>query len=502
MRTWGTRLAFWPCLWPDLGTGYDADRIAGAEKISETVSQTTLPEKKSSVTEAPQLAAKLGLFDATMIVMGGVIGSGIFVNPAVVARHVHSPVLIVGAWLLGGVLALLGAMIYAELGARLPKAGGSYAYLHEAFHPLVGFLYGWFSLLVINAGGTAAVSLVFAKYFLVLVPIPIPERILAAVAILLLAAINCLGVRFGSNVQSALMILRGAAIAVLIAAGIGWYLFASPAGSLTWRPILNEPISGDLVTAFAAAMIPVFFAYGGWQTANFLAAEMREPRRNLPRALLLGTLGVIALYVGVTFACVAVLGPTALAGTSTPASDLMQRVLGSKGAAFLAVGVAISTLGFLSQSVLTYPRVFFAMAADRVFPLAVARVNAGTQVPVVAILLASLLTMAVVLAGNYDAILVYVESMDGLFFGLSALTLFVLRKRALAQGLQVDFRAPRHPWTTIAFVAAYWAVVVVSFYRYRTNAALVLGIMAAGVPLYFYWSRNKKRENAAPTRSE
>jgi APA family basic amino acid/polyamine antiporter len=450
-------------------------------------------------TTRPQLAAKLGLFDATMIVMGGVIGSGIFVNPAVVARHLHSPLLILGAWLAGGVLALMGAMIYAELGAILPKAGGSYAYLHDGLHPLLGFLYGWFSLLVINAGGTAAVALVFAKYFLVLVPIPIPERILAAGAILLLAAINCLGVRFGSNVQSALMILRGAAIAVLIAAGIGWYLFAASAGPLTWRPILNEPISGDLVTAFAAAMIPVFFAYGGWQTANFLAAEMREPRRNLPRALLLGTLGVIALYVGVTFACVAVLGPTALAGTSIPASDVMQRVLGSKGAAFLAVGIAISTLGFLSQSVLTYPRVFFAMAADRVFPAAVASVNARTKVPVAAILLASLLTVTVILVGHYDAILVYVESVDGLFFGLSALALFVLRRRARLSGVEMPFRAPGHPWTTILFVAAYWLVVGNSFYRYRQNALLVLGILLAGVPLYFYWSRTNRR--AAATRS-
>ena len=441
----------------------------------------------------PQLAAKLGLFDATMIVMGGVIGSGIFVNPAVVARHLHSPVLILGAWLVGGVLALMGAMIYAELGAILPKAGGSYAYLHDGFHPLLGFLYGWFSLLVINAGGTAAVALVFAKYFSVLLPIPIPERIFAAGTILVLAAINCLGVRFGSNVQSALMILRAGAIVVLIAAGIGWYVFSSSAGPLAWQPVLDRPHSGDLLPAFGAAMIPVFFAYGGWQTANFLAAEMREPRKNLPRALVLGTLGVIALYVGVTFACVAVLGPAGLAGTSTPASAVMQRVLGSKGAAFLAVGIAISTLGFLSQSVLTYPRVFFAMAADRVFPATVARVNARTQVPVVAILLASLLTVAVILVGHYDAILVYVESVDGLFFGLSALALFVLRKRAQESDMEVGFRAPGHPWTTILFVAAYWLVVGNSFYRYRQNALIVLGILLAGVPLYFYWSRTQRK---------
>ncbi len=453
-------------------------------------------QEQPQTSSRPQLAAKLGLFDATMIVMGGVIGSGIFVNPAVVARQVHSPVLIVGAWLLGGALALLGAMIYAELAAILPKAGGSYAYLHDGFHPLLGFMYGWLSLLVINAGGTAAVSLVFAKYLSVLVHVPVPERVLAAATILVLAIINCLGVRFGSNVQSALMILRAAGILVLIAAGLGWYWRHTAMAPLMWHPTLERPDSGNLLMAMGWAMIPVFFAYGGWQTANFVAAEIRDPRKNLPRALVLGTLGVIALYVGVSFACLAVLGPAGLAATSTPASDVMQRVLGSRGAAFMAVGIAISTLGFLSQSVLTYPRVFFAMAADRVFPAGVARVNPRTQVPVVAILLASLLTMAVVLAGNYDAILVYVESMDGLFFGLSAAALFVLRKRALAAGQEAAFRAPGHPWTTVIFMAAYWLVVANSFYRYRTNAALVLGIMAAGVPLYFYWSRNGKRAMA------
>ena len=451
--------------------------------------------KQPSKANEPQLAAKLGLFDATMIAMGGVIGSGIFVNPAVVARQIHSPVLILGAWILGGVLALLGAMIYAELGAILPKVGGEYAYLSAGFHPILGFLYGWFALLVINAGGTAAVSLVFAKYLSLLLPVAIPERVLAAGTILALAAVNCLGVKFGSNVQSALMILRAAAVVVLIATGVGWYWHSSAAAPLMWRPVLDRPVSLDLGAAFGAGMIPVLFAYGGWQSASFLASEIREPRKNLPRALIMGTIGVIALYVGVTFACVAVLGPAGLAATSTPASDVMRRVLGTKGAAFMAVGIGISTLGFLSQSVLTYPRVFFAMAADGLFPGGVSRVHPRTQVPVVAILLASLLTVAVILAGHYDAILVYVESMDGLFFGLTALTLFVFRHRQKAEHSNLEFRAPGHPWATIVFVAVNWLVVANSFYRYRANALLLLAILLAGVPLYFYWSHSQRKES-------
>jgi basic amino acid/polyamine antiporter, APA family len=456
-------------------------------------------EVRSETPGTPRLAAKLGLFDATMIVMGGVIGSGIFVNPAVVARHIHSPVLILGAWVLGGVLALMGAIIFAELGAIMPKVGGEYAYLSAGFHPILGFLYGWFALLVINAGGMAAVSLVFAKYLAILLPLPIPERAVAAGTILALAVINCLGVRLGSNVQSTLMVLRAAAAVVMIAAGAGWYWFSASAPALAWRPVLDQSMSPGLVAAFGSGMIPVFFAYGGWQSANFVAAEMREPRKNLPRALVLGTLGVVALYVGVTFACLAVLGTGGLAATSTPASEVMLRVLGAKGAAFMAVGITISTLGFLSQSVLTYPRVFFAMAEDGLFPAAIARVDRRTQVPAAAILLASLLTVAVVLAGHYDAILVYVESMDGLFMGLTALTLFVLRKRETETDKELLFRNPGHPWTTLIFVCVYWLVVANSFYRYRANAALVLGILLAGLPLYFYWSATQGKQKTDPS---
>jgi APA family basic amino acid/polyamine antiporter len=470
----------------DGGTTESAERASTAE-----------PAATSATSPPSKLAAKLGLFDAAMIVMGGVIGSGIFVNPAAVARQVHSPVLIIGAWVLGGALALLGAMIFAELGAILPKVGGEYAYLSAGIHPIVGFLYGWFALLVINAGGTAAVALVFAKYLAILLPVPIPERVIAAATIMLFAVINCLGVRFGSNVQSALMILRAVAALILIVASVGWYLYSSNVTPLAWRPVLDRPGSLGLAAAFGSAMIPVFFAYGGWQTGNFLAAEMRDPRKNLPRALLLGTLGVVALYVGVTFACLAVLGPAGLAATSTPASDVMLRVLGTRGAALMAVGIAISTLGFLSQSVLTYPRVFFAMAEDGLFPAEVSRVHARTQVPVVAILMASLLTVAVVAAGHYDAILVYVESIDGLFMGLTAVTLFVFRRRLSMEPSEDTFRNPGHPWTTIIFIAAYWLVVANSLYRYRANAVLVLVILLAGVPLYFYWKQQGQRNRMA-----
>jgi basic amino acid/polyamine antiporter, APA family len=450
------------------------------------------PAANALAPSQPKLAAKLRLFDATMIVMGGVIGSGIFIAPSIVARQVHSPVLILSEWLLGGLLALLGALIYAELGARLPKVGGEYAYLREGLHPSLGFFYGWIALLVINAGGAGVVSLVFAKYLKQLLPLAISEPRIAAATIVILAAINCFGVRSGSNVQSALMLLRAGAAVMLVVAGL-WFWRGSHSTTVAWHPLLDRPVSFNLAVAFGSGMIPVLFSYGGYQTANFVAAEMRDPRKDLPRALLLGTIGVIALYVGATFVCMVVLGPAGLAATTTPASEVMHRALGARGARIIALGITLSALGFLSQSILTYPRVFFAMAADGLFPAGISRVHSRSQVPVAAILLASLLPVAVVLVGHFEAIINYTESMDGLFFGLTASTLLVFRKRQRSTDPVPIIRVPGHPWTTLIFIVMNWLIVANSLYRYRANAVLVLGILLAGLPLYLYWSSKTRK---------
>ncbi|MCA1555915.1 MAG: amino acid permease, partial [Acidobacteria bacterium] len=232
------------------------------------------------------LLPRLGLFDATMLVMGGIVGAGIFVNPAEVARQVHTPFLILGAWLLGGMIALAGAFVYAELAARRPEVGGQYAYLRDAYHPTVAFLYGWSLLLVIQSGGMAAVAITFARYFAELTRAPLAEGATAALALAVLTAVNCLGVRAGSNVQSALMVSKIIAIAVLVFCG--WWFSAGAGNGFTDTPALDEPLSFDLLTAMGAALTPVMFAYGGWQTTSFVAGEMRDPRRDLARGLLFG----------------------------------------------------------------------------------------------------------------------------------------------------------------------------------------------------------------------
>jgi basic amino acid/polyamine antiporter, APA family len=432
----------------------------------------------------PQLARRLGLFDATMIVMGGIIGSGIFMNPAVVALQVHTPFLILGAWILGGLFALAAAFIWAELAAFRPDVGGQYAYLREAFHPGVAFLYGWVLLLVVQTGGMAAVAVTFARYFVELTYLPIPSALLAALVLAILTIINCLGVRAGSTVQSILMVLKIVAIAMLVVCG---FLFASrgtnPSGLLDRAPSL------DLLTAFGAALVPVLFAYGGWQTATFIAGEIKEPRKNLPRGLILGVTGVVLLYLAANVVYIIVLGPTALAASSAPASDVMRAALGDIGARVIAAGIAISTAGFLSQSMLTAPRVYFAMAQDGLFFKSVGTVHPQTRAPIVAIALQGVLAIAIALLGTYDRILNYVVSVDAIFFGLTACCIFVFRKREALP----DTRVPGHPLTTILFIAVCWLMVINTVYRYPENTLIGIGILLAGIPAYLFWRSRSNR---------
>jgi APA family basic amino acid/polyamine antiporter len=432
----------------------------------------------------PQLARRLGLFDATMIVMGGIIGSGIFMNPSVVALQVHTPFLILGAWVLGGLFALAAAFIWAELAALRPDVGGQYAYLREAFHPGVAFLYGWVLLLVIQTGGMAAVAVTFARYFVELTYLPISTKLLAALVLATLTIINCLGVRAGSTVQSILMVLKILAIAMLVVCG---FLFASR--STNPSELLDRPASLDLLTAFGAAMVPVIFAYGGWQTSTFIASEIKEPRKNLPRGLIFGVSGVVLLYLAANVVYISVLGTSGLAASSAPASEVMRSALGDVGARVIAAGIAISTAGFLSQSMLTAPRVYFAMAQDGVFFKQVALVHPGTRAPIVAIALQGVLAIIIALLGTYALILNYVVSVDSIFFGLTACCIFVFRRR---EAVAVT-RVPGHPVTTILFIAVCWLVALNTIYRYPQNTLIGIGIMFTGILVYVLWPSRSER---------
>lgn len=434
------------------------------------------------------LARRLNLFDATMIVMGGIIGSGIFINYYVVAQVLHTPALILAAWLVGGAVALAGAFIYAELADRMPQVGGQYAYIREAYHPSVAFVYGWALLLVTQTGGMAAVTITVARYTLRLTGIPMPDWLLAVVVLGALTVANCLGVRIGGTVQDVLMLLKIGAIAALVVAGLALV----HASHWAWTPVMDRPVSPGFISAFAAAMVPVLFAYGGWQTSCFVAGEMRNPRRDLPRGLMIGVLGVIVLYIAAGFVYVRALGAAGLAASSTPASSVMQLALGEPGAKMIAAGIAISGLGFLSQGILTAPRVYFAMAEDGLFFRALAWVHPKTRVPIVAIVLQSVWTIVIALSGRYEQILNYVVGTDFIFFGLSATCVFVFRHRDKLRGERWNgFRVPGHPFTTFVFVAISWLVVLNAMFRYPTDTLIGTAIVLSGIPVYFLWGRRR-----------
>lgn len=424
-----------------------------------------------------QLARRLGVFDATLIVMGGIIGSGIFMTPSVVAAAARSTPLILAAWIAGALIAVAGALVFAELAWRRSDVQGMYGYLRDAFHPVLAFSFGWTALLVTQTGGMAASAVTFAVYFTPLTGLHVAQPYVAIAAVVVLNAINALGVREGGTTQNVLMIFKAAAIGGIIAVGLFGNAHA-PAHAASPLP------SGNAVLAlFGAALISVLFSYDGWQTAAFLDGELQQPRKSLPRALVLGMLGVVALYVLVTVAGLRVLGAGGLASSTAAASDMLRAAFGSAGARAVAAAIAVSTLGFLSNSVLTTPRIFYAMSQDGIFFRQFAWLHPKTRVPVYSLVLQCIVTAIITLSGRYDQILSYVVSMDFFFMALCAIALLVFRRR---DGARLQ------PWLTLAFAAVSFAIVADSFFTSPRETAIGFAILLSGLPVYALWTRKTK----------
>ncbi|HYB96889.1 MAG TPA: amino acid permease [Vicinamibacterales bacterium] len=433
----------------------------------------------------------LGPFDATMIVIGGIIGSGIFINPYIVAQRLDSSALVIGAWVAGAAIAVIGALAYAELGAMLPAAGGQYVYLREAYHPLVAFLYGWALLFMIESGAMAAVAMTFAEYAVRLVT-DTPQasarvgmagvRAIAVGAIVFLSVINYLGVIPGSRLLNVFVVLKVAALAVLIAGG----LLFSGALAIVDAP---APAAAGSLTAFGAALIPIVFAYGGWQNANYVAEEIKDPKRILPVCLLAGTAIVAFVYITINFAYLKALGLGGLAATTTPASDAARLLFGATGDRFVTAAIAISTFGFLNLCVLAPTRVYYAMAADRAFFPQVARLHPRYQTPSLAIVLQSTWAIALTLTGTYGTLLDYVVFADWIFFGLTVASVFVFR-RTMPEASR-PFRMWGYPLTPAVFVVAAVAIVVSVVRVSPLQSAIGAALMAAGIPAFLYWNRQR-----------
>ena len=427
------------------------------------------------------LAAKLGTFDATLIVMGGVVGSGIFATPSVVAARAGAAPAIVAAWVLGGLIALIGGFIFAELSWRRPASGGLYGYVRDAYHPVVAFMYGWTALLVSQSGGMAAAAITFGTYISPLFGGFANATTWAVVSIVVLSGVNAVGVRGGGNVQNVLMLLKIAVIGVIVVAGF----FAAPLAAG-----VASPGASFAVASFGAAMVPVLFAYDGFQTAAFVDGEVRDARM-LSRGLVIGIVAVVALYLAIVVGGLRVLGSRGLAATATPASDIMRHALGPIGERIVVAGIVISTLGFLSNQILTSPRIYYAMARDGLFFEAVGRIDRRSQVPVVAIVLQGVAAIAIALSGRYDRILNYVTSIDFVFMALAAGALVIFRRRS-SSGEPSGVRVPGHPWTTVCFLVASVAIVANTFVAFPVDTAIGLGLLALGAPVYLLWKRVEK----------
>ncbi|QNK00231.1 APC family permease [Dyella telluris] len=422
---------------------------------------------------------RLRPWDAALIVVGGLIGGGIFLNPYIAAGRTESGLALLLVWIGAGILTLIGALCYAELGARRPHAGGSYVYLRDAFGPLAGFLFGWTMLLVIYSGSSAAVATIFASYATAVFGLPTTMITpLAAGALAFVALINLFGLRLGAQVHNLFTLLKLLAVAVLVVCG----LFLAGAGGK--GVLAADPTYPDV--GFMGAALPVLFAYSGFTYLNNLAGEVTEPQRTLPRALFIGMVLVIAAYALVNLAYLAVLGHAGLAASHTPAADVMQRVFGSTGAKVMAIGIAISTLGFCNITLVSGARVLQVMGDDGLFFRSVARLHPVHRTPNVALLLLSGWAIVLVLSGSYGQLLDYATFGDWLACAVGVATLFWYRRR---EGAEASFRVPGYPVLPLIFIGTVGLVVVQSLQASPKNTGIGLLIMAAGVPVYLVWRR-------------
>jgi len=423
---------------------------------------------------------ELGLIDASAVVAGAIIGVGIFANPSNVARIVGDPVLIIVAWCAGGVLALLGGFAYAELASRLPLVGGQYVYLARAYHPVIGFLYGVALLFIINGGSIAAVAILFAAYLdRAFIPLgPAGVRLVAAGVLVALTAINVAGVRAGKRTNNILMAVKLAGIVGLMALA---FLGSTGHASRYDAGVLLAP-SASWIGSLLTALVPIMFAYGGWQNCGSIAGEIKDPARNLPRANVLGVVVVIAVYLGLNLAYLRVLTPSQVAASTAVASDMARAAAGEIGARLVAGLIVASSLGFLSVIILTGPRLYYAMARDGLFFKRAGVIHPRFRTPVFTLWFQAAVSIALLATNSYDQLLSYVVFADWLFFGLTVGAIFVLRRRMpSAPGIAA---MPGHPVTTLAFIATAVGIVVNCYFAFTVQSLVGSAILLVAAGCY------------------
>jgi len=460
-------------------------------------SEQPRPAEASGDDSSTGLLRRLGLFDCTMIVMGTIIGAGVFQTPAAIAGHMGSLGGILGLWIAGGVIAMCGALVFAELGSLFPRAGGQYVFLREGFGRFIGFQFGWLLLAAINSGAIAYVANVFVDHLQALLAYAGRDpqwsengrRLVALSGIFGLALINMRGVRLGASVQNAAMLAKIAGIATIIVLGA---LVA--AGTMTPSAPPSTATHAWSWAGVGASMLGVVFTYGGWQNVTAVAGEVRDPARTIPRGILIGTLAVIGLYIAMNAALIAILGVEGVASSKTPAAAAAGRAV-AWGEPVVAALVMISTAAIAQALLFVTPRIYYAMALDGIFFRAAAYLHPRWRTPIVAIALQAGFGSLHLCLGSTLDLLQMTTIVDFSFFALCGLALF--RFRATLPDAPRGYRAWGYPWLPALFTLASLAIVVNAMFNAErlavVRAATMVGI---GVVLYAFWSRRGKHTAA------
>ena len=460
--------------------------------------------------EPAGLVKGLGVFGATSVVAGTMIGTAIFVVPGIMLQQVGTPAMVLVVWVAAGVLSLFGALSYAELGVALPEAGGEYVYMRRAYGELFGFLYGWTQFIIAKTASIAAIATGFVIYLAYFFPRlqetlweaslgfgrhAIPLRLTglqlgATLMVLLLSGLNILGVRRSGAVQTLFTASKLLVLAILIVLGL-------VLGHGSWqgfRPVFAPTGHGvSLVAAFGVATVSALWAYDGWNNLSMVAGEVENPQRNLPIALIAGSLLVLGVYVLVNIAYFYVLPASQVLGTSTVAADAARRFLGTAGGAFIAVGVMISTFATLNGSILAGSRIPYATARDGLFPQALAAVHPRFRTPAVSLVGQAVIAGLFALTGQYQSLYTKVIFSEFLFYGLCSAGVFVLRRRR--PDLPRPYRTWGYPLVPALFVILAVCLLANTFWQQRADSMWGVVLIGSGIPAYFLWKTWKRRSS-------
>ena len=438
----------------------------------------------------PSFVRALGVLDASLLVIGCIVGVGIFRSASSIAAHVPSIAAMLVLWTFGGLLSLCGALCYAELAALFPKTGGDYIYITHIYGRFFGFLFGWTKLFIERTGTIAILGAVFADYFSRVIPYPSDgARWVASLGIVLLTAVNAFGIRWGKYVQNAMTVIKIAALASLIGAGV-WIVLTHRAVAEDWS---MPPLSLPHLQSLGVGLVFVLWTYGGWTEAAYVAEEVRDPTRNVPRALVLGLVLTTALYALVNWSYLVAMPVTQLAQTPLVASAVMQKILGAGGAAFIALMITCSAFGALNGYILTGGRILYALGQDHALLAKLGRLHPRRRTPLAALWLNAAIAILLVWTKTFDQIATYSTLAISLFFTLAVAGVIILRQREPDRPR--PYRAWGYPLTPILFCLTMAAFMADIAWKAPRDAGFGFGLVLVGIPLYF-WSEHLRKASA------